>query len=133
MVVVPVDFAAVRVVGRTRQHGLRLLGNEGGQNDSDNLAKYFPGANTPGAQFTNQNNFAASGANKTDVDNFDVRIGHNLTQRQRTFGRYSQRTTNEDPAEMFPDMTRGIPLVRRLRPSKFMECPLYIASSKRFL
>ena len=68
-----------------------------------NLVKYFPLPNTPGAQFTNQNNYAASGANITDIDNFDVRIDHNLTDRQRIFGRYSQRATNENPAEMFPE------------------------------
>ena len=72
-----------------------------------NLAKYFPLPNTPGAQFTNQNNYAASGANITDIDNFDVRIDHNLTDRQRIFGRYSQRSSNENPAEMFPEERQG--------------------------
>jgi len=67
-----------------------------------NLVKYYPLPNTQGAQYTNQNNYAASGANKTDIDNLDVRIDHNLTDRQRIFGRYSQRKTNEEPAEMFP-------------------------------
>ena len=66
------------------------------------LAKYFPSPNTPGAQYTNQNNYAASGANITDIDNLDIRIDHNLTDRQRIFGRYSQRASNENPAEMFP-------------------------------
>jgi hypothetical protein len=72
-----------------------------------NLAKYFPAPNTPGAQFTNQNNYAASGANITDIDNFDVRIDHNLTDRQRIFGRYSQRSSDENPAEMFPDAVKA--------------------------
>jgi hypothetical protein len=72
-----------------------------------NLAKYFPMPNTPGAQFTNQNNYAASGANITDIDNFDVRIDHNLTDRQRIFGRYSQRSSDENPAEMFPDAIKA--------------------------
>jgi len=63
--------------------------------------------NTPGAQFTNQNNYAASGANITDMDNCDVRIDHNLTDRQRIFGRYSQRSSNENPAEMFPDAVKA--------------------------
>ena len=67
-----------------------------------NLVKYFPLPNTAGAQYTNQNNYAASGANKTNIDNFDVRIDHNLTDRQHIFGRYSQRQTSEDPAELFP-------------------------------
>src|SRR5215471_17541927 len=71
------------------------------------LVKYFPDPNTPGAQFTNQNNYAASGANITDIDNFDVRIDHNFTERQRIFGRYSQRSTNENPAEMFPDNVKA--------------------------
>ena len=65
-------------------------------------ANYFPMPNTPGAQYTNQNNYAASGANVTDIDNFDVRIDHNLTDRQRIFGRYSQRASNENPGELFP-------------------------------
>ena len=66
------------------------------------LANYFPMPNTPGAQYTNQNNYAASGANVTNIDNYDVRIDHNLTDRQRIFGRYSQRASNENPAELFP-------------------------------
>ena len=63
--------------------------------------------NTAGAAFTNQDNYAASGANITDIDNFDVRIDHNLTDRQRIFGRYSQRASNENPAEMFPDSIKA--------------------------
>jgi hypothetical protein len=71
------------------------------------LAKYFPTSNTAGAQYTNQNNYAASGANGTNIDNLDVRIDHNLTDRQRIFGRYSQRATNENPAEMFPESVKA--------------------------
>ena len=72
-----------------------------------NLAKYFPLPNTPGAQYTNQNNYAASGANSTNIDNLDVRIDHNLNDRQRIFGRYSQRVSNENPAEMFPEAIKA--------------------------
>jgi Carboxypeptidase regulatory-like domain/TonB dependent receptor len=72
-----------------------------------NLAKYFPMPNAAGAAFTNQNNYFASGANSTDIDNFDVRIDHNLTDRQRIFGRYSQRASHENPAEMFPQAVKA--------------------------
>ncbi len=71
------------------------------------LAKYFPMPNTPGAQYTNQNNYAASGANITNIDNYDVRIDHNITDRQRIFGRYSQRASNENPAELFPQNVKA--------------------------
>ena len=36
-----------------------------------------------------------------------MRIDHNLTDRQRIFGRYSQRACNENPAEMFPHSVKA--------------------------
>ena len=67
-----------------------------------NVVKYYPLPNTPGAPFTNQGNYASSGGNSTKINSYDFRVDHNFTDTQRFFARYSQRATDEDPAELFP-------------------------------
>lgn len=70
-----------------------------------NALKYFPLANTPGNATTNQNNFANQGSAGTNLDQWDVRIDHNITERQRFFARYSRRVTESVPAAFFPKET----------------------------
>jgi hypothetical protein len=67
-----------------------------------NAMKYFPPANTTGNPLTNQNNYANSGARSTDLNQFDVRIDHNLTSDRRFFTRYSHRKVQPAPPEYFP-------------------------------
>ncbi len=70
-----------------------------------NALKYFPLPNTPGNATTNQNNFANQGSAGTNLDQWDVRIDHNITERQRFFARYSRRFTESVPAAFFPKET----------------------------
>ena len=59
-------------------------------------------ANQVGTAGTNQNNFYNSGSARVDTDNFDVRIDHNITNRQRIFGRFSHRRSFDGPPQLFP-------------------------------
>ncbi len=70
-----------------------------------NAMKYYPLANTVSNAVTNQNNFANQGAAGVNLDQWDVRIDHNLSARQKIFGRYSKRNTETVPAIFFPKET----------------------------
>lgn len=67
-----------------------------------NSLKYFPQSNTAGAAVTNQNNFANQGSAGVNLDQWDVKIDHSLTTRQKMFARYSKRNTESVPAIFFP-------------------------------
>ncbi len=68
-----------------------------------NAMKYFPLANTPGDAVTRRNNYSLSGARGIDIDQGDVRIDHNFSDRQRFFARYSHRLTTDTPPIFFPN------------------------------
>ncbi|MSV29502.1 MAG: hypothetical protein EXQ52_12290 [Bryobacterales bacterium] len=70
-----------------------------------NSLKYYPQSNTPGSAVTNQNNFANQGSAGVNLDQWDVKIDHILTGKQRLFGRYSKRDTDTIPAIFFPKDT----------------------------
>lgn len=69
---------------------------------SANLMKYFPLPNTPGNAVTNANNYYNTGSHLNNIDSWDIRIDHNLTERQRMFARYSDRFNDDLPASLFP-------------------------------
>jgi hypothetical protein len=69
---------------------------------STNLLRWYPTPNQPGDAGTLQNNFYANGANRFDTNNFDVKVDHNLTDRQRIFGRFSYRRYFNGPPQYFP-------------------------------
>ena len=66
-----------------------------------NAMKYYPQANTVSNAVTNQNNFAGQGSAAVNLDQWDIRIDHVLTNRQKIFGRYSKRDTETVPASFF--------------------------------
>jgi hypothetical protein len=68
-----------------------------------NVFRYFPNPNLPGDPGTARNNFYNNGAAAFDTNNFDTRIDHNLTSRQRLFGRFSYRRFFNGPPQLFPD------------------------------
>ncbi len=70
-----------------------------------NTIRYWPSPNQPGIPVTQQQNFYNSGSATVDTNNFDVRIDHNLTDRQRIFGRYSYRRSFDGPPQLFPGET----------------------------
>ncbi|MBI3280764.1 MAG: TonB-dependent receptor [Acidobacteria bacterium] len=68
-----------------------------------NAMKYFPLPNTPGTAVTNLNNYSRSGARGINLDQTDARVDHHLNSRQKIFGRYSYRLTQDVPVVSFPD------------------------------
>jgi hypothetical protein len=69
---------------------------------SANLTKFYPLPTSSGAAPTNANNYYNTGSHINDIDSWDIRVDHNLTDRQRVFGRYSDRFSNDVPANLFP-------------------------------
>ncbi|MGH9660015.1 MAG: TonB-dependent receptor domain-containing protein, partial [Bryobacteraceae bacterium] len=71
-----------------------------------NSLRYYPQPNTAGAAVTNQQNYAQSSGRQVNINQADLRVDHNLTPRQRIFGRYSYRYTEDVPPIYFPqDLT----------------------------
>jgi hypothetical protein len=68
-----------------------------------NILKYFPLPNQPGDPGTGANNYAASGSAQTNLDNYDFRIDHRISERQTFFARYSHRYTQDVPLKAFPE------------------------------
>ena len=68
-----------------------------------NVMKYFPLPNLPGDTNTRANNYAASGSTQLNLDNYDFRIDHRISDKQTFFARYSHRYTDDVPLQSFPD------------------------------
>ena len=62
-----------------------------------NLMRHFPLPNRPGDPVTNQNNYSRSGSFAVNLDQFDARVDHNFSSRQRFFARYSHRRILDVP------------------------------------
>ncbi len=67
-----------------------------------NSMKYFPLPNTVFNAVTNLNNFFNVGARSFDQNQIDGRVDHNLTDKQRIFGRFSWRENLDSPPMYFP-------------------------------
>ncbi len=67
-----------------------------------NALKYYPQPNTAGNAVTNQNNFANQGSAGVNLEQWDIRVDHNITTQQKVFARYSKRNTETVPAIFFP-------------------------------
>ncbi|MBM3724873.1 MAG: hypothetical protein FJW40_05565 [Acidobacteria bacterium] len=65
--------------------------------------RFYPQPNTVTNAVTNLNNFFNTGARGYDQDQIDGRIDHNISDRQRLFGRFSWRENLDSPAQFFPD------------------------------
>ncbi|MFN0108563.1 MAG: TonB-dependent receptor domain-containing protein [Blastocatellia bacterium] len=68
-----------------------------------NVLKFFPLPNQPGDANTNANNYLASGSTQTNLDNYDFRIDHRISETQTFFARYSHRYTEDVPLKAFPE------------------------------
>ena len=67
------------------------------------VLNYFPMPNQPGDPTTGANNYFATGIAELNVDNFDGRVDHQLSDNQKMFVRYSYRKTFNAPAVLFPE------------------------------
>ncbi|MEZ5294443.1 MAG: TonB-dependent receptor [Vicinamibacterales bacterium] len=71
------------------------------------LIQLYPLPNVPGAGFFN-NNFISNGTLKNDINQFDVRVDHNLSQRDNLFVRYSfQQTDRSEPPVLDDPVASG--------------------------
>jgi len=68
-----------------------------------NAMKYFPQPNTAGNPITGQNNYYKTGARSLDINQFDIKLDHNLSASRRMFARYSNRTNKDAPPKFFPE------------------------------
>ncbi|MDX2039891.1 MAG: TonB-dependent receptor [Acidobacteriota bacterium] len=68
-----------------------------------NILKFYPLPNQPGDANTNANNYLASGSTQTNLDNYDFRIDHRISETQSFFARYSHRYTEDVPLKAFPE------------------------------
>jgi hypothetical protein len=66
-----------------------------------NVLKYFPLPNTPSG-ITNQSNYSSSGSRSVNLDQFDVRVDHNISSNRKFFARYSRRLIEDIPPVLFP-------------------------------
>jgi hypothetical protein len=66
------------------------------------VLKYFPLPNQPGNPVTGAQNYFATGTAELNVDNYDARVDHQLSDRAKGFVRYSYRKTYSAPATFFP-------------------------------
>jgi len=69
---------------------------------AQNVMKYFPLPNVPGNPTTNANNYYANGSTIEQTISWDVRVDHTISDRQKVFGRYSNRYYDSDPGPLFP-------------------------------
>ncbi len=67
-----------------------------------NTLNYFPLPNTTGNPVTNANNFFASGTQINQITSWDVRVDHTISEKQKIFGRYSNRVVDNNPNPLFP-------------------------------
>ncbi|MBM3785963.1 MAG: hypothetical protein FJW30_16510 [Acidobacteria bacterium] len=65
--------------------------------------RFYPEPNTVFNAVTNLNNFFNVGARSFDQNQVDGRVDHNITDRQRIFGRFSWRENLDSPPIYFPE------------------------------
>ncbi|HYI95578.1 MAG TPA: TonB-dependent receptor, partial [Bryobacteraceae bacterium] len=74
-----------------------------------NLLQYFPQPNArPVNQFTNQNNFFASGKSPSEEDKFDSRIDHNFSDQFRMYGRGSYLNSSSSPFNAYGNIANAV-------------------------
>lgn len=69
---------------------------------AQNVLKYYPLPTSNGNSVTHANNYFATGSTVTQTTAWDVRIDHSISDRQKIFGRYSNRYYSSAPNPLFP-------------------------------
>lgn len=67
------------------------------------MVAYYPLPNIGGDVFTGAANFISNGILKNDINQFDVRLDHTLTSKDRIFGRYSFQDLNRSEPPVLED------------------------------
>src|SRR5215831_6117995 len=69
---------------------------------STKALKYWPLPNQAGDPNTHSNNYFSTGSNRQDIDQFDAKVDHNFTDRQRLSVRFSRRFLDQPATLYFP-------------------------------
>ncbi len=72
------------------------------------ILKYFPAATSDGDAFTHLNNFYNQGVNGSRGDKTDIKIDHNISDRQRLTSRYSANWGQSNPANLLGNIAANI-------------------------
>jgi hypothetical protein len=76
-----------------------------------NLMQYYPDPNTTASNpYTQTNNWSRTGADRANSLDFGVRMDHNISDKWRTFGRWTHGYNNTNPLNVFGNP--GTPLGR---------------------
>ncbi len=67
---------------------------------SQKILKYYPAPTSEGNAVTHLNNFYKAGVNANRGDKMDIKIDHNISDRQRFTSRYSVNWTNSNPVNL---------------------------------
>jgi hypothetical protein len=67
------------------------------------VLQYYPLPNQPGNPVTGAQNYFATGTAELNVDNFDTRVDHQISDKSKGFMRYSYRKTFSAPASFSPE------------------------------
>ena len=79
-----------------------------------NFLKFFPSPNAaPTNQYTNQNNFFASGKSPSEEDKFDSRVDHHFSEKFRMYGRGSYSTGSSVGFNAFGNLANSLAAMDR--------------------
>jgi hypothetical protein len=72
------------------------------------ILKYYPAATSDGDPVTHLNNFYKQGVNASRGDKVDIKIDHNISERQRITSRYSVNWDRSNPANLLGNIAANI-------------------------
>jgi hypothetical protein len=73
-----------------------------------NFLKYYPAPTSSGNAFTHVNNFFAQGVNESEDNKIDVKIDHNVSDKQRFTVRYGADWGSSNPANLIGNIAANI-------------------------
>ncbi len=73
-----------------------------------NLLQFYPAATSAGDEFTQANNYYKVGTNSSLSNQLDIKIDHNISDKQRLTGRYSANWANSSRADLWGNISNNI-------------------------
>ncbi|MPZ17362.1 MAG: hypothetical protein GEV06_05555 [Luteitalea sp.] len=68
----------------------------------ESVLQSYPEPNQPGDPVTGANNYAFTGDQTTDTNNYNIRVDHQLSEGHRLFGRYAYQRSDQEAAARWP-------------------------------
>ena len=75
---------------------------------SRGFLQYWPGATSDGDEFTHVNNFYKVGTNSSLGNQTDLKIDHNISEKQRLTGRYSANWGHSNPTNLWGNISNSV-------------------------